>query len=86
MVCAHHGDYFGRNDPFMRHRKRRPRVCQKAVSEKAEAKGRYQLDDGGDIEIPSFRIDCKCQVLEFIEKKWKSILQANTTESREASS
>jgi len=40
-VCDHCGDYFGRSDSFMRHRKRRPQVCQKAVPERAEANGRH---------------------------------------------
>jgi len=69
-VCDHCGDYFGRSNSFMRHRKRRPRVCQKVVPERAEAKGRdikqlhkdfkarmvRCLDDGRDIGIPFFRI------------------------------
>ncbi|KAI9444031.1 hypothetical protein H4582DRAFT_2071627 [Lactarius indigo] len=67
-ICDHCGDYFGRSDSFMRHRRRRPQVCQKAVSERAEAKGRdikrlhedfkarmvRCLDDGGNIGVPFF--------------------------------
>ncbi|KAH9029405.1 hypothetical protein EDB85DRAFT_1528868 [Lactarius pseudohatsudake] len=69
-ICDHCGDYFGRSDSFMRHSRRRPRVCQKAVPERAGAKGRdirrlhedfkarmvRCLNDGGDIGVPFFRI------------------------------
>ncbi|KAH9171570.1 hypothetical protein EDB89DRAFT_1970609, partial [Lactarius sanguifluus] len=69
-ICDHCGDYFGRSDSFMRHRRRRPRMCQKAVPERAGAKGRdirrlhedfkarmvRCLNDGGDIGVPFFRI------------------------------
>ncbi|KAH8978831.1 hypothetical protein EDB92DRAFT_526701 [Lactarius akahatsu] len=69
-ICDRCGDYFGRSDSFMRHSRRRPRVCQKAVPERAGAKGRdirrlhenfkaqmvRCLDDGGDIGVPFFRI------------------------------
>ncbi|KAH9059779.1 hypothetical protein EDB87DRAFT_1831924 [Lactarius vividus] len=69
-ICDHCGDYFGRSDSFMRHSRRRPRVCQKAVAERAATKGRdikrlhegfkawmvRCLDDGGDIGAPFFRI------------------------------
>ena len=69
-ICDHCGDYFGRSDSFMRHSRRRPRVCQKMVPEKAEAKGRdikqlhedfkarmvRCLDDGEEIGRPFFMI------------------------------
>ncbi|KAH9047445.1 hypothetical protein EDB83DRAFT_2677014 [Lactarius deliciosus] len=69
-ICDHCGDYFGRSDSFMRHRRRRPQVCQKAVPERARAKGRdirwlhdnFKVrvvrcpNDGGDIGVPFFRI------------------------------
>ncbi|KAI9462897.1 hypothetical protein BJY52DRAFT_1255873 [Lactarius psammicola] len=69
FICDHCGDYFGRSDSFMRHRRRRPRMCQKAIPERAEAKGRdikrlhedfkarmvHCLDDVGEIGIPFFR-------------------------------
>ncbi|KAI9462899.1 hypothetical protein BJY52DRAFT_1255881, partial [Lactarius psammicola] len=70
FICDHCGDYFGRSDSFMRHRRRRPRMCQKAIPERADAKGRdikrlhedfkarmvHCLDDVGEIGIPFFRI------------------------------
>ena len=69
-VCDHCGDYFGRSDSLKRHRSRQPRVCQRAVRERAEAKGRdikrlheafkaqmmCCLDNGGDIGTPFFRV------------------------------
>ena len=69
-VSDHCGDYFGRSDSFMRHSRRWPWVCQKAVPERAKAKGRdikqlhkdfkarmvRCLNDGEEIGRPFFRI------------------------------